>query len=150
MMLSTTVAHANVATDWDAKAMDVIQGNVPPPPPQIGPVGGLRIATIMHIAIFQAVNTIDPRYEPYGGEAMPKVPASLDAAAAAAASAALMKLLPADGGAKVAGSERDAYLAKIPDDEAKKLGIKLGDDAAIKVIESGSMTATTGWMRFVR
>ena len=85
--------------------MDVIQGNMPAPPPQIGPVGGLRIATIMYIAIFQAVNTIDPRYEPYGGEAMPKVPASLDATAAAAASAALMKLLPADGGTKVAGSE---------------------------------------------
>jgi hypothetical protein len=135
LMVPAGVADANVVTDWDEKAIEVIQGNAPAPPPQIGPIGGLRIATIMHIAIFQAVNTIDPRYEAYGGQAMPKAPASLDAAAAAAASTVLMKLLPADGAAKVA-REREAYLAGIPDGEAKTLGIKLGDDAAIKVIES--------------
>jgi hypothetical protein len=32
--------------------------------------------------------------------------------------------------------EREAYLAGIPDGEAKTFGIKLGDEAAIKVIES--------------
>jgi len=135
LMVPAGITHANVVTDWDEKAMEVIQGNAPAPPPQIGPVGGLRIATIMHIAIFQAVNTIDPRYEPYGGQAMPKAPASPDAAATAAASTVLMKLLPADGAAKVSG-EREAYLAGIPDGEAKTLGIKLGDEAAIKVIEA--------------
>jgi hypothetical protein len=40
----------------------------------------------MHIAIFQAVYTIDPRYEPYQGQVMPKVSASQDAAPTAAAS----------------------------------------------------------------
>lgn len=50
MVAAAGPTHANVVTDWDEKAMEVIQGNVPAPPPQIGPVGGLRIATIMHIA----------------------------------------------------------------------------------------------------
>jgi hypothetical protein len=131
----SATASANVVTDWDAKAMEVIQGNAPAPPPQIGPIGGLRIATIMHIAIFQAVNTIEPCYEPYQGQVLPQVSASLEAAATAAASTVLMKLLPADGAAKVAQA-RDAYLAAIQDGEAKMLGVKLGDEVAIRLIES--------------
>ena len=128
-------AHANVVTDWDEKAIDVIQGNAPAPPPQIGPIGGLRIVTIMHIAIFQAVNAIDPRYEPYQEQATAKVTASPEAAATAAAATVLIKLLPAESEAKVAQA-RDAYLAAIPDGEAKSLGVKLGSEAAIKAIAS--------------
>ena len=128
-------AYANVVTDWDAKAMDVIQGNAPAPPPSIGPVGGLRIATIMHIAIFQAVNTIDPRYEPYQGQAMPRISASEEAAAAAAASTVLMQLLPPENKARAAQA-RDAYLTSLPDSDAKTLGVKLGDEVAMKLIES--------------
>jgi hypothetical protein len=52
--------------------MDVIQGNAPAPPPEIGPAGGERIATIMHLAIFEAVNTIDPHYQPYYGKTLPR------------------------------------------------------------------------------
>jgi len=134
-MAPGVAAHANVVTDWDAKAMEVIQGNAPAPPPSIGPVGGLRIATIMHIAIFQSVNTIDPRYEPYQAQALPRTDASQEAAAAAAASTVLMQLLPAENKAKAAQA-RDAYLAAIPEGNAKTLGIKLGDEVAMKLIES--------------
>jgi hypothetical protein len=135
LMASGAAAYANVVTDWDATAMEVIQGNAPAPPPSIGPVGGLRIATIMHIAIFQTVNTIDPRYEPYQGQALPRVDASQEAAAAAAASTVLMQLLPPENKAKAAQA-RDAYLAAIADGNAKPLGIKLGDEVAMKLIES--------------
>ena len=55
VLLPAAIAHANVITDWDAKAMDVIQGNAPAPPLEIGPAGGQRIATIMHLAMFTAV-----------------------------------------------------------------------------------------------
>ena len=135
MTTSAAAAYANVVTDWDEKAIDAIQGNAPAPPPQIGPIGGLRIATIMHIAIFQAVNTIDPRYEPYQGHTTPTVAASQEAAATAAAATVLIKLLPAESEAKVAQA-RDAYLAAIPDGEAKSVGVKLGNEAAIKAIAS--------------
>jgi hypothetical protein len=135
---SVDAAYANVVTDWDEKAMDAIQGNAPAPPAQIGPIGGLRIATIMHIAIFQAVNTIDPRYEPYQGQATPKVAASEEAAATAAAATVLIKLLPAENEARIAQA-RDDYLAAIPEGEAKSLGVKLGNEAAIKAIASRTM-----------
>jgi hypothetical protein len=89
----------------------------------------------MHIAIFQAVNAIDPRYEPYQGHATPKVAASQEAAATAAAATVLIKMLPAESEAKVVQA-RDAYLAAIPGGEAKSLGVKLGSEAAIKAIAS--------------
>ena len=134
-VVSGAVAYANVVTDWDEKATEIIQGDAPAPPPSIGPVGGVRIATIMHIAIFQAVNAIDPHYESYQGQAFPRIDASQDAAAAAAASTVLRQLLPPDNTAKVAQA-RDAYLAGIPDGNAKTLGIELGDAVAMKLIES--------------
>src|SRR4029077_1285756 len=134
VLLPAAIAHANVVTDWDAKAVDVIQGNAPIPPPQIGPAGGERIATIMHLAMFGAVNTIDPHYQPYHGQTLPKVDASQEAAAASAAATVLIKMLP-EQTAKIS-QERDAYLARIPDGDAKDHGVKLGEEMALKVIES--------------
>jgi hypothetical protein len=134
VLLPTAIAHANVVTDWDAKAMDVIQGNAPIPPPQIGPAGGERIATIMHLAMFGAVNTIDPHYQPYQGQTLPKVDASQEAAAASAAATVLIKMLP-EQAAKIS-QERDAYLARIPDGDAKDHGVKLGEEMALKALDS--------------
>src|SRR5690348_14597766 len=114
--------------------MDVIQGNAPAPPPEIGPAGGERIATIMHLAIFAAVNTIDPHYVPYGGQTLPKIDASQEAAATSAAATVLIRLLP-DKAMNIS-QQRDSYLARIPDGDAKTGGIKLGEEAALKTIDA--------------
>jgi len=135
-ILPLAPVQANVVTDWDAKAMDVIQGNAPIPPPEIGPVGGARIATIMHLAMFAAVNAIDPHYQPYNGLAHPKVDASQEAAATSAAATVLIKFLP-EKAANIS-QHRDAYLARIPDGDAKDRGLKLGEEMATKAIESRS------------
>jgi hypothetical protein len=97
-------------------------------------VGGERIATIMHLAMFGAVNTIDPHYQPYQGQTHPKVDASQEAAATSAAAIVLIKMLP-DKSTKIS-QERDAYLARIPDGDAKDRGVKLGEEMALKAIES--------------
>ena len=114
--------------------MDVIQGHAPAPPPEVGVVGGERIATIMHLAIFAAVNTIDPHYQPYNDQTLPRIDASQEAAATSAAATVLIRMLP-DKAAKIS-QERDSYLASIPDSDAKSRGIKLGEEMAIKAIES--------------
>jgi hypothetical protein len=126
-------ASANVITDWDAEAVSIIQGNAPAPPPTIGPVGGMRIMTIMHIAMFEAVNAIDPRFESYLGPAKPQVSASEEAAAAAAAGTVLSRLYP-EGAAKVKQA-MEAYLARLPSGRAKEQGIELGRETAVKVLE---------------
>jgi hypothetical protein len=129
----TGTAYANVITDWDSKGVAIIQGNAPAPPPRIGPVGGMRIVTVMHMAMFEAVNSIDPRYESYLGVTKPRVGGSQDAAAASAAATVLSKMDPED--APKVKEALDAYLAGIPDGVDKAQGIKFGEEVAIKVIE---------------
>ena len=136
VLLPAAIAHTNVVTDWDAKAMDFIQGNAPAPPLEIGPAGGERIATIMHLAMFGVVNNIDPHYQPYQSQTHPKVDASQEAAATSAAATVLIKMLPEK--AADISQARDAYLARIPDGDAKNRGVKLGEEMAFKAIESSA------------
>jgi PAP2 superfamily len=122
-----TAATGNVITDWDEKAVGIMQtGTVPPPPT------AFRAMAILHVAMFDAINSIEPRYKPY----MVKLPAAPDiskeAAAAAAAGAVLVKLVP-DAAADVQ-STLASYLATVPDGEAKAKGIQLGQEVAAKIL----------------
>jgi hypothetical protein len=85
----------------------------------------VRNIAILHAAMFDAVNSIEPRYKPYKVR-LPATPdTSKEAAAAAAAGAVLIKLVP-DAAADVQ-STLTSYLASLPDGEAKSQGIKLGE-----------------------
>jgi hypothetical protein len=49
-----TAAAGNVITDWDEKAVSIVQtGTVPPPPT------AFRTMAILHVAMFDAVNSIE-------------------------------------------------------------------------------------------
>ncbi len=125
-------ASANVVTDWDEQGILFIQGNAPAPP-RIGPTGGLRIITMMHLAMFQAINAIDPHYETYKAISKPDPGCSQDAAAASAAAKVLVTMHP-ESAAKTKEA-LNAYLSKISDGEAKDRGIRLGEEMAVKVME---------------
>jgi hypothetical protein len=89
---------------------------------------------IMHIAMFDAVNTIEPVYRPYQAQLPAPPDTSKDAAAAAAAGAVLTKLLP-DAAPDIQAA-LTSYLAAIPESDAKSNGIKLGDAVAAKILEA--------------
>ena len=125
------IAAPNVITDWDQKGVATVQGDVPSAP-RIGPVGATRIMAVMHIAMFEAVNAVDGKYEPYKGQANPDPGCSQQAAAATAAAKVLIKMHP-ESAAKTQ-QELDAYLAAIPAGEAKDRGIKLGEKTAARAI----------------
>ena len=77
-----TAATGNVITEWDEKAVNLVQpGTVFPPPT------AFRTITILHVAMFDAVNSIDPRYKPYKVQLPASPDTSKEAAAAAAAAA---------------------------------------------------------------
>src|SRR4029077_16533431 len=80
-------AAANVITDWDEKAVGVVQTKMPPP-------AGYRVMAMVHLAMFEAVNSIEPHYKPYKAKLPASADTSKEAAAAAAASAVLSKLVP--------------------------------------------------------
>jgi len=125
-------ASANVITDWDEKAVSVVM--------PAGSVGvsqqvytAQRMMGMVHAAMFDAVNSIERRYQPYLVQ-LPADPATSKEAAAAAAAAAVLATIDE----KTAGAMKVAlasYLASIPDDGAAKAdGIKLGEAVAAKVL----------------
>jgi hypothetical protein len=125
-------APANVITDWDEKAVVVVA-----PMASLGnttPYMAERIMAMVHAAMFDAVNSIEPRYRPYLVQLPADSATSKEAAAAAAAAAVLGTI---DG--KTAGEMKTAlatYLASIPDGAAKSDGVRLGEAVAAKVIEA--------------
>jgi hypothetical protein len=122
-----SAASANVVTDWDEKAVAFIQ-------PRMVPPVAYRAMAIVHIAMFDAVNSIEPLYKPYYVHLPPGRDTSKDAAAAAAAGAVLTKLLP-DAASDIQAALK-TYLSAIPESEAKSEGIKLGEAVAAKTLEA--------------
>ena len=121
-----TTASADVVTDWNEKAISLaVKRQMLPPQAE-------RIIACMHLAIFDAVNSPERRYQPYGISVAASNDASKEAAAAAAAVGVLAQLFPADGEElRVALS---SSLAIIPEGAAKSAGIKLGEEVAAKAV----------------
>ena len=114
---------ADVITDWDQKAIDIVAPRMPSPQAQ-------RIVATMHAAMFDALNSIERRYQPYLAQLPASPPTSKDAAVAAV----LTRLQPsAEDELKGALA---AYLTKLPDTEAKSDGIKLGQGVAGEILEA--------------
>jgi hypothetical protein len=125
-------ACANVITDWDEKAVVVVT----PMASLSGtsPYLAQRMMGMVHAAMFDAVNSIEPRYRPYLVQ-LPADPATSKEAAAAAAAATILATIDP----KTAGDIKAAlatYLAPLPDGAAKSDGIALGEAAAAKVLEA--------------
>jgi hypothetical protein len=125
-------AFANVITDWDEKAVGVVA-----PMASLGgtsPYLAERMMGMVHAAMFDAVNSIERRYQPYLVQLPTDLLTSKEAAAAAAAAAVLATIdANAASEMKVALA---AYLASIPDGAAKADGVKLGGAVAAKVLEA--------------
>jgi PAP2 superfamily len=121
-------APADVISDWNEKAVAFgVSRNMGPPPAE-------RIIAMTHVAMFDAVNSIERRYRPYLVQLPATATASKEAAAAAAAGTVLAGINPqaqAEMRAALA-----TYLAAIPDSAAKAEGIKLGEAVAAKVLEA--------------
>jgi hypothetical protein len=129
LLLSVPVATAaaNVITDWDEKAVGIVQTKMPPP-------AGYRIMAMLHLAMFEAVNSIEPRYKLYKAKLAATLDTSKEAAAVAAAGMVLSKLVP-DAAADVQ-SAATSYLATLLDGDAKTSGIKLGEQSALAMLEA--------------
>ena len=120
-------ASADVITDWNEKAVAFVQPRMPPPQ-------GHRATAMVHLAMFDAVNSIERRYRPYLVHMIAAPTTSKEAAAAVAAGAVLVGLLPqARDEVKAALS---SYLEAIPSGKEKTDGIELGDAVAAKILET--------------
>ncbi len=119
-------AYANVITDWDQKAVAFVV--------KMPAYDAQRLVTMVEVAMFDAVNSIEPRYRPYLVQLPAAAGTSQEAAAAAAAGSVLAAVDP-----KTADDMKAAlatYLNSIPDGDAKSDGVKLGEAVAAKILEA--------------
>jgi hypothetical protein len=127
LMWPAAPLSANVITDWDTKAVAFV-GPIP------GGAMAQRELAMVHIAMFDAVNSIEPRYRPYLGQLPVPKTTSQEAAAASAAAGVLAGLHPDRAGEIKAALASD--LAGIADGDAKINGVKLGEAIAAKVLQA--------------
>ena len=125
-LLIGTLARADVVTDWNNAALDVIRaGNTSPPIASRG-------LAILHVSIYDAVNGIARTHEPYLVQSAVSASASREAAASTAAHKALVNLFPANTSSFDALNT--AILAVIPDGPHKTAGIVWGEYVANQIL----------------
>ena len=125
--LSSLAASANVITDWDEKAVALLQ-------PRFVPPVAYRAMAIIELAMFEAVNSVDQHYQPYRAVLPATRGTSQEAAAATAAATAMTKLVP-DAATDIQAA-LTSYLAALPDGTAKADGVKLGTEAAEAILQA--------------
>jgi hypothetical protein len=114
----------DIVLQWNEVAVTTI-GAQPPFP-------STRFMATVQLAVFEAVNAISGKYEPYLGTITAPAGASTEAAAITAAHGVLKAFFPA--AAVTLDQQRDASLALIPDGQAKTDGIYVGEAAAAAMI----------------
>jgi YHS domain-containing protein/membrane-associated phospholipid phosphatase len=128
-LLSITVASrasADEVTRWDQIATDASTVA------DTNPLRESCVFAILHVAIHDAVNAVESRYEPYLSRTSPAPGASVEAAIAGAAHDTLVPLLPASKVSFDAALEET--LRTVSDDSRKKAGLEVGRAAAAAIL----------------
>jgi hypothetical protein len=132
LMTCTASCRADAVTDWDTRATAAAS------PAALGE----REVTIVDLAMFDAVNSIERHYQPYLAQLPATEPASTDAAAASAAATALAGLHPDTAASfKAELAEYLTHLNAAP--EAIANGAQLGEAVALKMLESRANDGAT-------
>jgi PAP2 superfamily len=121
---TTDQVRADMVTDWNLTAVNATA--VPP-----NSILQSRVLAIVHGAIYDAVRAVDPKSAAYAVDLKAPAGTSVDAAVAAAAHAALVRLAPTQR--PMLDAALTAALAKIPEGQGKSDGISLGAQIGDKI-----------------
>lgn len=128
-------ARADTVTDWNQIACDVSA--------KLGPgAPGTRAMAVVQVAVFEAVNAIEPRYRPYLDPLAAPAGASVDAAIAAANRAVLLALIPSEKAA-IESAYQNALKA-LPEGQARADGLAVGEKAAAQVLARAAADGADG------
>ena len=140
-LTASASARADTVTDWNLNAVNALVVTAGQSPT----VSTVHLAMV-HGAVYDAVNSIDERYEPYLVEIRARDWYSKDAAAATAAYRTLLGIVPAQESAlKLL---YDASLAPIPPGAAKDGGVRVGEVAAAAMLADRKNDGRFGAYRF--
>src|SRR5437016_9950932 len=125
--------HVNAVIEWNRTLLTIVRT----PCAQPATIHSTRSFAILHAAIYDAVNNIDPKFTPYLVR-LPDVPRSASEIAAAdqAAHDVLVFLYPAFQASLDMELEQD--LALLPDNERKAQGIAVGQAVAGQLLAARS------------
>jgi hypothetical protein len=123
--LSSPLQGQDVVSQWNEVMLATISSQ--------NPFAQARFAAITQVAVFEAVNAITRKYEPYVGTIFAPDDASQEAAVISAAYRVLWTYFPSN--AINLDSLRASSLALIPDGPAKVNGIAAGEAAAAAMIQ---------------
>jgi len=126
LVVGSTTARADAVLDWNAIAVNTAVAN------KQNPFAQARYAAIVQLAVFEAVNSITHKYQPYLGTITAPPGASPDAAAIEAAYQVLSTYFPASQ--PTLYTDWTNSMQSIPDGSAKTEGIATGDAAAAAMI----------------
>jgi hypothetical protein len=126
LVLAPLSARADVVTDWNMVAVRAAQATGQHTTMQS------RNVAMVHAAIYDAVNAVDPQRRAYAVALQAMPGASADAAAAAAAYGVLTKLFWSQ--TPVFDVALEASLATIPDGPARADGLAVGQEVAAKLM----------------
>jgi hypothetical protein len=116
--------RADEVMDWNALASSALS--------DAAPAATLRVMATMHVAMHDAINSIEPRYRPYGFSIPVDMRSSKEAAAASAAHDVLVAMMPERAPAFDAALGRS--LSRIPEGRAKRDGAGVGKAVAEAVV----------------
>jgi hypothetical protein len=134
-------ARADAVTDWNVNAVNSLVTTAGQSPT----VSTVHLAMV-HGAVYDAVNSIDERYEPYLVEVRARDWYSKDAAAATAAYRVLLGIVPAQE--PTLTPLYNASLASVPAGSAKDGGIRVGEVAAAAMLADRKNDGRFGSYRF--
>ena len=140
-LTASASARADAVTDWNVNAVNSLVTTAGQ-----GPTVSTIHLAMVHGAAYDAVNSIDERYEPYLVEVRARDWYSQDAAAATAAYRVLLSLVPAQQSALAA--LYDTSLGSIPPGRAKEGGVLVGEIAAAAMIAARTGDGRFGAYRF--
>ena len=134
LVSGNTLVHADVITDWNKTAIDVMKAvNVAGNP-------WTRSMALVNVSMSDAVNSVQNRYTRYTTELPIDPNASAEAAAAGAARDILMRQYPGQK-AKIDAAFAET-MKDIPDNPARAAGIALGEKVAAAVFAERQSDAT--------
>jgi len=120
--LAAAPVRADVVTDWNLQAFAAVGGN------------SQRTLAMVHLAMFDAINAIEPRYRAYLSLPAPPDGASPEAAAVSAAHGVLKRVAPGQAATWLAAL--NTSLATIPNGTAKTDGVAFGDVVAKAIYDA--------------
>jgi hypothetical protein len=120
-------ARSDAVTDWNQIAIRATEIAGAPVPVQT------RVMSIVHAAMFDAVNAIERKYTVYLIDVRAAPGASAEAAAAAAAHGILERMYPPQK--LITDAAFATSLGRLPDDQAKAEGVRLGQEVAAKLFD---------------